>query len=251
MCLYRRKILVLGRKNVGKSTLIKKLVNGNYCDINTRSPTTTKIHRITEILFIDDNYYECTFIDTPGLVCKNISVVDDVRKRVFSAGSSFKDASRLISLTQKSISIVDDDIKQEIHSADGLNLILFVYKYGEIAVEDHYTMAIFSGLFKNAWHISATVITCCDNLKDDQCRATIVKDFLEDPSTKQFSADLGGESRVYPISLPDLTRMEELAQEIHEKYVQKNLSKLHQLIERSHNFLSAQDILKGQNCSIM
>ena len=66
---------MVGMKNTGKTTLIRKLIKGNYHDttsnninaFNNTVPPTANIEQLTEVLFINGKFYECTFIDTPGL----------------------------------------------------------------------------------------------------------------------------------------------------------------------------------------
>jgi len=215
--IYRRKILVIGKKGSGKSTLINNLIKEDYCGTNILQsplPTTTRVQQINQKLFINGNFYDCTFIDTPGLTRSSISY---------------------------------DDIRQAV---DGLNLILFVFKHGEITAEDHNAVSAFSNLFKNTRSLSVSVITHCDVLNDHQYKI-IVNNFMEDPHTKQLqlSADLG--ETVYAIGFPDLSLVSELTQEISTKYIQKYVLKLHQLIESSKDFVPAEDIIQDSACSIM
>ena len=213
-------MLVVGMKNTGKTTLITKLTNHTYHDTTTMTTCsklsfmnyrpTAKIQEITEVLFINDKYYECTFIDTPGLTRKIIPILDD---------------------------------RPNLHSIDGLDLILFVFKHGENITK---ALSLFSDLLKADMKCSsASVITCCDDLTKENYESVLTK-FISDPRTKPFCAN-----GAYPIGFPDTGGMHVLADEIQAKLIQKNVSKLLYLIETSSDCISTNDVLKDRKCSVM
>lgn len=166
-------------KNTGKTTLIKKLIKGNCHDTTSNNINpfwntthilpTSKIVKVTEVLFINGKFYECTFIDTPGL-------------------------------TQKFIS-ASDDISDEL---DKVNLILFVFKHGEPITT---VLSVLSDHFKDMRCLSASVITYCDELTKSNYES-IIREFTSDPITKQSSTDHDIGGRVYPIGFPNTTHME-------------------------------------------
>ena len=220
MHIHRRKILVVGMKNTGKSTLIRKLIKDSHRDasinpfLDTTQEPTTEIQLITKTLFINGKYYECTFIDTPGLTRRTVL----------------------------------DNIRQKLYSTDELTLIMFVFKHGESTTE---AISLFCNLFEDVTCVTAAaVITFCDTLSDVDYQE-ITKEFTSDSNTKEFSTDIDG--RVYPIDFPNTAVMEEMAGEFSRKFIQKNVSKLHQLIEVSSDGVPAKDVVRkgDRKCSIM
>ena len=207
-------------KNTGKSTLIRKLIEGSHHDpsinpfANVTYCSTNEIQQITKTLFINGKFYNCTFIDTPGLT------------------------------THKNVFHNDNDIRQKLFSIGELNLIIFVFKHGETSTR---AMSLFSGLFKDMTCLSAAVITFCDKLNNDD----VIREFASDPFTKQFSADIGG--RVYPVGFPNTANMQENAAELYRISIQKNISKLHELIELFRECIPAEDVIRESDhrCSIM
>ena len=227
---------MVGMKNTGKTTLIRKLIKGNYHDttsnninaFNNTVPPTANIEQLTEVLFINGKFYECTFIDTPGLTEKFISA---------------------------------SDISNEL---DKVNLILFVFKHGDISGTTE-VPSLLSDHCQDMRCLSASVITCCDELTNESYE-NIIREFTSDPITKQFCADHNIGERVYPIGslnnhnvsekvysigFSKRTDMQAIAIELNANFIQENISKLLQLIELSSDHTAAADDKNAKKCSVM
>jgi GTP-binding protein Era len=70
-------IAVIGRPNVGKSTLANRIV-GEKISITSRKPQTTR-HRITAILTLPDA--QLVFVDTPGFQTRHLTTMNRIMNR--------------------------------------------------------------------------------------------------------------------------------------------------------------------------
>ena len=146
----RRKILVVGMKKTGKSTLIKNLINESSHSFVTPK-STNEIQEITRILFINGKFYKCTFIDTPGLTYYSFN-----------------------------------NTRKQLYLIDEINLIMFVFKHGQ---NHSKAVSAFADLYEDARHLSVAIITCCDTLAETEYE-NITREFGSDPCTKKFSSDV-------------------------------------------------------------
>lgn len=87
-------IAVIGRPNVGKSTLINELI-GQKLSITSHRPQTTR-HRIHAIDTRDD--YQMVFVDTPGIHIGNKKAINSYMNR--AASSSIKDVDLILWLVE-------------------------------------------------------------------------------------------------------------------------------------------------------
>lgn len=87
-------IAVIGRPNVGKSTLINELI-GQKLSITSHRPQTTR-HRIHAIDTRDD--YQMVFVDTPGIHMGNKKAINSYMNR--AASSSIKDVDIILWLVE-------------------------------------------------------------------------------------------------------------------------------------------------------
>lgn len=85
---------IIGRPNVGKSTLMNQLV-GERMSIITNKPQTTR-HRIFGILSGDD--FQIVFSDTPGFIRQPSYRMQEMMNRF--VGSSFEDADLMLFVTE-------------------------------------------------------------------------------------------------------------------------------------------------------
>ena len=87
-------IAIIGRPNVGKSTLLNHLV-GEKISITSRKAQTTR-HRVTGILTSADTQY--VFVDTPGFQTKNVSVLNRLMNR--SVTQALQDVDEILVLIE-------------------------------------------------------------------------------------------------------------------------------------------------------
>ncbi len=87
-------IAVIGRPNVGKSTLINELI-GQKLSITSHRPQTTR-HRIHAIDTRDD--YQMVFVDTPGIHMGNKKAINSYMNR--AASSSIKEVDMILWLVE-------------------------------------------------------------------------------------------------------------------------------------------------------
>lgn len=94
---------IIGRPNVGKSTLLNALV-GERMSIITNKPQTTR-HRILGIL--NEDHYQIVFSDTPGIIQSPAYKMQEAMNRF--AHSTFEDADVMLFVTEAGETFDDDD----------------------------------------------------------------------------------------------------------------------------------------------
>ncbi|MDX1939799.1 MAG: GTPase Era [Saprospiraceae bacterium] len=95
---------IIGRPNVGKSTLMNALV-GERMSIITNKPQTTR-HRIFGILSGDD--FQIVFSDTPGVIKNPAYKMQEAMNRF--AHSTFEDADLMLLVTEPNETYENDDL---------------------------------------------------------------------------------------------------------------------------------------------
>ena len=95
-------VAILGRPNVGKSTLLNKLL-GQKISITSRKPQTTR-HRIVGIDTEDE--YQTIFVDTPGVQRKHDSAIHRYMNR--AATSTIEDVDAIILVVDR-LNWTDED----------------------------------------------------------------------------------------------------------------------------------------------
>ena len=220
VCTYRRKILVVGMEKTGKSTLIRKLIDEDHHDTNTNP-----------------------FQDT---VYKPTTAVQPIIKTLFINGKFYK--CTFIDTPGLPSRAVTNYLQ---HLTDELSLILFVFQHGRNSTE---AILCFTNILQGVTCQSvAVIITFCDTLNDEDYK-DIKEEFMSSCDTMQFSSGVG--KAVYPIGFPSkVASMDERAGELSSKFIQKNVSKLQQLIvnEPSSDHIPAQDATATDRskCSVM
>ena len=135
-------IALVGRPNVGKSTLINQLI-GQKNAITSQKPQTTR-HALLGILTRPD--YQMVFVDTPGLQVK--------------PGS--KTMNRLMNRTAK-------------QSADFVDLIVFLLEAGTINAEDRQVIELLKGFSQQ----KICAINKIDRLKNPEALLTQMAELAE------------------------------------------------------------------------
>ncbi|CEO38187.1 GTPase Era [Photobacterium kishitanii] len=97
-------IAIVGRPNVGKSTLLNRLV-GQKLSITSRKPQTTR-HRIMGVDTRDG--YQAVYIDTPGLHIEEKRVINRLMNR--AASSSLTDVELVLFLVDGTMWTADDEM---------------------------------------------------------------------------------------------------------------------------------------------
>lgn len=102
-------ISIIGKPNVGKSTLLNRLLNAKLSIVSSK-PQTTR-HRVLGILTEKD--YQCYFLDTPGLITPQYELQKVMIKQIVR---SLKDADIIVWM-------IDPWFKQEEYPGDILQSI--------------------------------------------------------------------------------------------------------------------------------
>ncbi|OBU15899.1 GTPase Era [Photobacterium aquimaris] len=97
-------IAIVGRPNVGKSTLLNRLV-GQKLSITSRKPQTTR-HRIMGVDTRDG--YQAVYVDTPGLHIEEKRVINRLMNR--AASSSLTDVELVLFLVDGTVWTADDEM---------------------------------------------------------------------------------------------------------------------------------------------
>ena len=221
---YKRNIIVVGRTGSGRSSLINNVIGEDYFDVNAYAQKTPlKTQHVDKELLINDKKYQCTFIEPPG----SFDIFD-------------------IPYTVD----MPDHVRYQAVCLERLNLIIYVVRQGRYTIEDRRAFQRFMNHFKNAESISALAITHCECKSEATC-TRLLKHFKSDELTKDIAAGMG--KGIYTVGFPDLNEMDSEDVECYQLKIQKEVSKLHQLIEESNDIVDVLNISGPDNtvCSVM
>ncbi len=112
-------IAVIGRPNVGKSTLVNALV-GERVTITSRKPQTTR-HRIRGILTTPDAQY--VFVDTPGFQTRHRGALNRAMNRSVRLALEEVDAAMLV-VEAASLTQADRDVLERVPAKTPLVLVV-------------------------------------------------------------------------------------------------------------------------------
>jgi GTP-binding protein Era len=113
-------VSILGRPNVGKSTLMNVLVGEKLSAITSKAQTTR--HRIKGIVSGED--YQIVFSDTPGILKPHYKLHEAMMHQV---DASIEDADVVVYMIEPGISEIDETLEQIMKKND-LHLILVINK---------------------------------------------------------------------------------------------------------------------------
>ncbi|MCL4169518.1 UNVERIFIED_CONTAM: hypothetical protein GTU68_015835, partial [Idotea baltica] len=114
---------IIGRPNVGKSTLMNALV-GERMSIITNKPQTTR-HRIIGILSGDD--FQLVFSDTPGIIQDPAYKMHEIMNSYVK--STFEDADIMLFVTEMGEEYDDDDpVLERLRKIQDIPLFLVLNK---------------------------------------------------------------------------------------------------------------------------
>ena len=203
---------MIGNSAVGKTTLIKK-ISGMNCPLISKSteyPFPSTSQNITTTLCINNKEYHCTFIE---LFANYIGLVANTNKR--------------------------QCLRQ-------LNLLIYVCRHDCFSCEEKEELKKYISFFHDAQNISALVITGCENHNDKE-RLNLVERFKSNENTKDIATSM--KNGIYTVGFPDLTNCPRWSKEALESTAQKDISKIHELIENSYR--TGNILYESSGCLIM
>ncbi|UXI01748.1 GTPase Era [Photobacterium sp. TY1-4] len=119
-------IAIVGRPNVGKSTLLNRLV-GQKLSITSRKPQTTR-HRIMGVDTRDG--YQAVYVDTPGLHIEEKRTINRLMNR--AASSSLTDVELVLFLVDGTLWTPDDEMVLNKLAKSQLPTVLLVNKVDNV-----------------------------------------------------------------------------------------------------------------------
>ncbi|MDO6708020.1 GTPase Era [Photobacterium sp. 1_MG-2023] len=122
-------IAIVGRPNVGKSTLLNRLV-GQKLSITSRKPQTTR-HRIMGVDTRDG--YQAVYVDTPGLHIEEKRTINRLMNR--AASSSLTDVELVLFLVDGTLWTPDDEMVLNKLAKSGLPTVLVVNKVDNVKMK--------------------------------------------------------------------------------------------------------------------
>ena len=211
---------MVGNAGNGKSSLINKVIGEDHFEMNAfplASPTVANQHADKDTiqhaykdLYANNKTYKCVFINPPppdALPHES----DYVQK------------------------IAESNLRVNFKY---LSLIIYVVRLDRFAIEDWEAIESYKKFFKETESVSALVITHCE-CKNDTARAKIVQHFKSNEHTRRIATSMY--KGIHTVGFPDLDEVDIEDKEHFKQKMQKDVSKLHQLIIESNDVV---DVLK-------
>ena len=215
-----RCVLLLGKSGAGKSTVANQLVGHDPLSPDEppfrvsnevlASVTREVQHETVEFVWEND-LYRVTVVDTVGFFDTEI----DGQNLIFNKFVQYISENKL-----------------------RIDLILFVFKYGRLSVEDRHMFTFLPAKFrekhvagfpKDISPISALAITLCDGMSPT-AREKLVQEFKVHCSTQQFASQMG--MGIYLVGFPPVKEMDPVLQQFYKKMMLQDRDTLRELIVR-------------------
>ena len=184
-------IAIVGRPNVGKSTLLNKIVEQKV-SITSRKPQTTR-HRIMGI-HTEDNY-QAVYVDTPGLHIEEKRAINRLMNR--AASSSIGDVELIIFVVEGTRWTDDDEMVLTKVMGSGVPVILAINKEDNVKEKEellpHLQWLATKGNFLDMIPISAKRV---EQIKQHvhntlpQCEFYFPEDYVTDRSMRFLAAEI-------------------------------------------------------------
>lgn len=187
-------IAIVGRPNVGKSTLLNKIVEQKV-SITSRKPQTTR-HRIMGI-HTEDNY-QAVYVDTPGLHIEEKRAINRLMNR--AAASSIGDVELIIFVVEGTLWTKDDEMVLKKVQDSGRPVLIVMNKTDNVkdkeAVLPHMQWLSEQGNFVGIVPVSAKNGKNIDLVKDEvrkrlpPCEFYFPEDYVTDRSMRFLAAEI-------------------------------------------------------------
>lgn len=187
-------VAIVGRPNVGKSTLLNKLI-GQKVSITSRKPQTTR-HRILGIDTRDN--YQTVYVDTPGLHIEEKRAINRLMNK--AAASSIQDVEFIMFVVEGTRWTDDDQMVLNRLKAAAKPVILVVNKIDHYKDKDvllpHIQWLGQQMNFIDIIPVSAEKGISVDNLRElvfsrlPQCEFFFPEDYITDRSQRFMAAEI-------------------------------------------------------------
>lgn len=187
-------VAIVGRPNVGKSTLLNKIVEQKV-SITSRKPQTTR-HRIMGI-HTEDNY-QAVYVDTPGLHIEEKRAINRLMNR--AASSSIGDVELIIFVLEGTLWNSDDEMVLNKVMQSGRPVLVVMNKVDQVKVQEdvlkHMQWLSEQGDFVGIIPVSAKQNKNIELVKKEvrarlpECEFYFPEDYVTDRSMRFLSAEI-------------------------------------------------------------
>jgi GTP-binding protein Era len=187
-------VAIVGRPNVGKSTLLNKIVEQKV-SITSRKPQTTR-HRIMGI-HTEDNY-QAVYVDTPGLHIEEKRAINRLMNR--AASSSIGDVELIIFVLEGTLWNSDDEMVLNKVKQSGRPVLVVMNKVDQVKAQEdvlkHMQWLSEQGDFVGIVPVSAKQNKNIELVKKEvrarlpECEFYFPEDYVTDRSMRFLAAEI-------------------------------------------------------------